>query len=67
MASILQELAGFRPGTRERALLYLRTGFLDVTANGPIQVRLDKWVTRIEAHGPAAREKVLAKLQEAAG
>jgi hypothetical protein len=65
--TLIEEFRTFNPGTRAHALLYLRTGFLDVTANLPIQTRLDRWVGRIEKFGPRAREKVLAKLQEAAG
>jgi hypothetical protein len=62
--TLIEEFRTFKPGTRERALLYLRTGILEGDAHDAVQARLDQWVGRIEKFGPKAREKVLAKLEE---
>jgi hypothetical protein len=62
--SITEEFLSFKPGTRARALFYLKTGVLEGNANVEMQARLDRWVQRIERHGPTARERVLRKLGE---
>jgi hypothetical protein len=62
--TITEEFRSFKPGTRARALFYLKTGVLDGDAHPTVQARLDRWVDRIERHGPAARERVLRKLEE---
>jgi hypothetical protein len=59
LQSILQALDNFKPGTRARALFYLKTGALNGDAGLTMQARLDRWVGRIEQFGPGAREKVL--------
>jgi hypothetical protein len=63
--TLIEEFRTFKPGTRERALFYLRTGVLGGDAHRTVQARLDRWVGRIEKFGPRAREKVLAKLEGA--
>jgi hypothetical protein len=65
--NLIEEFRTFKPGTRERALFYLRTGVLDVTNNLEIQTRLDHWVARIEKFGPRAREKVLRAVEGQSG
>jgi hypothetical protein len=61
--TIIEEFNTFKPGTRALALQFLRYGILDGNAPPNIQVQLDAWTRRIEAHGPGARAKVLAKLE----
>jgi hypothetical protein len=65
LQSIIETLNGFKPGTRTRAIFYLKTGVLNGDASHPLQARLDRWVGRIEHFGRRAREKVLAKLEGA--
>jgi hypothetical protein len=67
MSTILvDEFRSFRPGTRGRALLFLRTGALDPTENRLIQAKLDQWVCRVEkSGGPGLRRAVLRALEEA--
>jgi hypothetical protein len=62
--TLIEEFRTFKTGTRARALFYLRTGVLAGDAHHTVQVRLDRWVGRIEKFGPRAREKILAKLKE---
>jgi hypothetical protein len=45
---------------------YLKTGILEGNANQEMQRTLDRWVHRIERHGPSARERVLRALEERA-
>ena len=62
--TITDEFRMFRPGTRARALQYLRFGVLAGNAHPGVQARLDRWVGRIEKFGPRARERVLEGLWE---
>ena len=67
LESLLDEFRAFPPGTRARALTYLRWGVLEVTANALIQAKLDRWVSRLErAGGPCLHRAVLHALEEAA-
>ncbi|HEY1431206.1 MAG TPA: hypothetical protein VGF39_06210 [Stellaceae bacterium] len=62
---ILEEFRSFKPGTKARAIAYLRFGILDGDAPPNIQVLLDRWTRRVEAHGPGGRGRGLHALENA--
>jgi hypothetical protein len=61
--TITEEFYTFKPGTKARALDYLKTGILRGDAHPSVQARLDRWFDRVERHGPTARARVLQKLE----
>jgi hypothetical protein len=64
---LVDQFRAFPPGTRARALFFLRTGVMDATKNDLIQAKLDQWVCRLEkSGGPGLRGAVLRALGEAA-
>jgi hypothetical protein len=66
--SIIQEFKAFNPGTRARALFYLRTGVLNGDAHPTVQAKLDHWVHRLEqVGGDGFRRAVLRALGEGVG
>ena len=61
--SLAQEFRDFGPGTKARALFFLRTGAIDVSSNSLIQRKIDQFTGRIERLGPRFRERVLAEIE----
>lgn len=64
LQALVAEFNTFKPGTRARAMVYLRTGVLAGDAHHTVQARLDHWVHRMEQVGPNFRRAILRALRD---